>query len=102
MAIDYSYGGCTDLRTCSYDPTASDDDHQEFVAPDRKRYIWSYVPDRNTWVAVAKERNTASYIILRAYNDDVVFQLDDGNFPGGAYGRLLPVKYFLDAFNYFN
>ena len=64
-------------------------------------WIWSFVPDRNQYVAVRKDRNIASYIIVRNYNDDVVAQLDDGAFPGGAYGAELPVKYFLDAFTYY-
>jgi hypothetical protein len=46
--------------------------------------------------------NTASYIIVRAYNDDVVYNLDDGAFPGGAYGAELPMKYYLDSFNTYN
>ena len=46
--------------------------------------------------------NTASYVIVRNYTDDVVFQLDDGAFPGGAYGAELPMKYFLDSFNTYN
>ena len=81
---------------------AISDNHNEFFGPDKRKWIWSYIPDRNQWVAVQKERNVASYVILRNYNDYVVAQLDDGAFPGGAYSTLLPVKFFLDSFQYFN
>ncbi len=83
---------------CKYDPRPGSDNHNEFVGPDKRVWIWAFVPDRNEYVAVLKDRNTASYVIVRAYNDDVVTQLDDGAFPGGAYGLELPVKYMLDAF----
>ena len=49
-----------------------------------------------------KEYNTASYVIVYNYNDDVVYQLDDGNLPGGAFGDELPMKYFLDSFTQAN
>ncbi len=89
---------CNDLSTCLYDPRVGSDPHNEFVGPDKRVWIWSYIPDRNQYVAVLKDRNTASYIIVRAYNDDVVTQLDDGAYPGSAYGLELPMKYFLDAY----
>jgi hypothetical protein len=41
-------------------------------------------------------------VIVRNYTDDVIAQLDDGAHPGGAYGALLPMKYFLDSFTNFN
>ena len=47
-----------------------------------------------------RDRNTASYIILRAYNADIVNNEDDGDY--GAYYLQLPVKYFLDSFNFYN
>jgi hypothetical protein len=108
IAIDNNFAGasgCTAgsaLSSCTYDPRAISDDHNEFFGPDKRQWIWAYVMDRNQWVAVQKERNIASYIIVRNYTDDVVYQLDDGAFPGGAYGALLPMKYFLDSFNTFN
>ena len=84
---------------CTFDPRPQSDNHNEFVGPDKRVWIWAFIPDRNEYVAVLKDRNTASYLIVRAYNDDVVAQLDDGAFPGGAYGLELPVKYMLDSFN---
>jgi len=49
-------GVCTDTATCSYDPRVRgvSDDHNEFFGPDKKQWIWAYIPDRNTWVAVLK------------------------------------------------
>jgi hypothetical protein len=93
---------CTDLKSCTYDPRPLSDTHNEFFGPDKRLWIWAYIPDRNQWVAVQKERNTASYVIVRNYTDDVIYQQDDGAFPGGAYGALLPMKYFLDSFNTYN
>jgi hypothetical protein len=95
---------CTDVQSCTYDPRAANvsDQHNEFFGPDKRLWIWAYIPNRNTWVAVQKEINTASYVIVRRYTDDVVFQLDDGAFPGGAYGYELPMKYYLDSFNTYN
>ena len=95
-------GTCTDVASCTYDPRGLSDTHNQFFGPDQRVWIWAYVPDRNTWVAVEKERNTASYIIVRNYTDDVIYQQDDGAFPGGAYGAELPMKFFLDSFNMYN
>jgi hypothetical protein len=88
--------------TCTYDPRVASDTHNEFFGPDSRSYIWAYVPDRNTWVVVQKEYNSASYVIVRNYTDDVVYQLDDGAFPGGAFNNELPMKYFLDSFQQYN
>jgi hypothetical protein len=93
---------CTDYATCSYDPRNGSDQHNEFFGPDKVQWIWAYIPDRNEYVAVKKEYNTASYIIVRNYNDYFVYQLDDGSFPGGVFGAELPMKYYLDSFNQFN
>jgi hypothetical protein len=91
--------GCTSVDTCTYDPRPLSDTHNEFVGPDKRVWIWAWIPDRNMYVAVQKDRNTATYVIVRAYNDDVVTQLDDGAYPGAAYGLELPMKYFLDAYS---
>ena len=95
---------CSTVATCNYDPRAPgvSDQHNEFFGPDQRLWIWAYIPNRNTWVAVQKEINTAAYVIVRKYTDDVIFQLDDGAFPGGAYGYELPMKYYLDSFNTYN
>jgi len=87
---------------CLYDPRPLSDQHNELMGPDKRKWIWAYIPDRNEYLALQKEVNTASYIIVRAYNDDVVFNLDDGAFPGGAFGAELPMKYYLDSFAQFN
>jgi hypothetical protein len=102
LAVQNAAFGCTSVTTCAYDPRTESDNHNEFFGPDKRLWIWAYIPDRNTWVAVQKERNTASYVIVRNYTDDVIAQLDDGAYPGGAYSALLPMKFFLDAFNYYN
>lgn len=102
VAVQYNVDGCTDIGTCTYDPRRLSDNHNEFTGPDQRLWIWAYIPDRNQWVAVQKERNTASYLVVRNFNDDVVAQQDDGSFPGGAYGYELPMKFFLDAFNLYN
>ena len=104
IAVENGVKGCNSIKDCEYDPRVRgvSDDHNEFFGPDKKQWIWAFVPDRNQWVAVQKERNIASYIIVRNYTDYVVYQLDDGAFPGGAYGALLPMKYFLDSFNFYN
>ncbi len=94
--------GCTSISTCTYDPRSLSDRHNEFVGPDHRRYIWAYIADRNTWVVCDRDRNTASYVIVRNYTDDVIYQMDDGAFPGGAYQAQLPMKYFLDSFNLYN
>ncbi len=92
--------GCPtfDAPTCTYDPRPLSDTHNQFFGPDDTVWIWAYIPDRNEWVAAQKEYNTASYVIIRNYTDDVIFQLDDGNQPGGAFNAELPMKYFLDSF----
>ena len=104
MAVQFLDPICpdADFKKCDYDPRNFSDKHNEFIGPDKRVWIWAYIQDRNQWVAVRKDRNIASYIILRNYNDFVVYQLDDGHSPGGAYGTLLPMKYFLDSFRYFN
>jgi hypothetical protein len=93
---------CSKLETCLYDPRSKSDQHNEFLGPDLKLWIWAYIPDRNQYIAVQKENNTASYVIVRNYNDYYVYQLDDGSFPGGVFGAELPMKYFLDSFKQFN
>jgi hypothetical protein len=87
---------------CLYDPRPLSDQHNELIGPDKRKWIWAYIPDRNEYLALQKEVNTASYIIVRAYNDDVVYNLDDGAFPGSAFGKELPMKYYLDSFAQYN
>ncbi len=94
--------GCATAASCTYDPRPLSDTHNQFFGPDDTLWIWAYIPDRNQWVAAQKEYNTASYVIIRNYTDDVIFQLDDGNQPGGAFNAELPMKYFLDSFTQAN
>jgi uncharacterized protein DUF4953 len=111
QAVALDAFGCTNIDTCPYDPQIPQegvtdihhsDPFNEFIGPDGRRWAWAYVTDRNTWVAVDRDRNTASYLIVRSYNQDVINQQDDGAFPGGAYYYQHPMKYFLDAFEYYN
>ena len=102
LAVQYNYPGCATLASCTYDPRPLSDTHNQFFGPDNTIWIWAYIRDRNEWVAAQKEYNTASYVIIRNYTDDVIFQLDDGNQPGGAFNAELPMKYFLDSFNQYN
>lgn len=111
LAVRHGKLGCTAIETCTYDPTKKrvvpadtqlSDEYHEFVAPDGRRYAWVYVQDRNAWVFADRDRNTATYKILNDYNVDVIKGEDDGTSPGRAYSRQLPVKYFLDSFNYYN
>ncbi len=96
------------LDTCTYDPRArrtnptevgKSDDFNEFVGPDNRRYSWTYVQDRNTWIIVDRDRNTASYQIIRAYNNIVIHGESGGE---NAFGIQLQMKYFLDNFNQYN
>jgi len=124
IAVQYSaqdpnfpdtFAGCDKVDTCTYDPqphrrddtTAGLDVHHsdlfnEFIGPDSRRYSWAFVPDRNTWVVVDRDRHTATYQIIRTYNQDIVNQQDDGAFPGGAYSFELQLKYFLDYYKQYN
>ena len=52
--IAVTNGACTDLSSCTYDPRSISDTHNEFFGPDERVWIWAYVADRNTWVAVEK------------------------------------------------
>jgi len=98
QTIDCTHG----YDTCMYDPRPLSDQHNELIGPDKTRWIWAYIADRNEYLALQKDVNTASYLIVRTYNDDVVYNLDDGSFPGSAYADQLPMKYFLDSFNEYN
>jgi hypothetical protein len=96
------------LDTCSYDPRARrssvadaghSDDFNEFIGPDNRRWAWTYVQDRNAWVVVDRDRNTASYQIVRSYNNLVIHGETAGL---GPFFVQLQVKYFLDSYNQYN
>jgi hypothetical protein len=111
LAVQHHKFDCTSMDTCPYDPTVprprQDDEYRsdiyhEFVGPDGRRYAWVYIQDRNTWLFADRDRNTATYKIIRDYNANVIRGEDDGVSPGQAYQQQLPLKYFLDAYNQFN
>jgi hypothetical protein len=116
QAVKWGQFGCTDLNNCSWDPrqpraVVSDqyhsDDYNEFVGGDHRRWIWVYVQDRNAWVAADRDRNIATYTIMRQYTTDVIHGEDDGNpgssvAEGSSYPLQLPLKYFLDYFYQYN
>ena len=114
LATTYNTEGCTDvLAACTYDPrvpqlNSSDvghsDDYNEFVGPDHRRYIWVYYADRNAWIVADRDRNTATYVVMRAYTADVIHGEADGTGQDGLapYSDLLPIKYFLDSYQQFN
>ena len=54
------------------------------------------------WAVAEQDTNIVTNQIFLNYNQDVVASQDDGNFPGGAFGYELPVKYTLDSFTQFN
>ncbi len=107
-----AFAGCVfgqPLGSCTWDPRAPavdandqyhSDNYNEFRGPDGRRYSWTYLRDRNQIVMVDRDRNTASYVTLRNYNQLVIASQDDGS--GGAYQLELPIKYTLDAFNAYN
>jgi hypothetical protein len=104
---------CTSIDRCSYDPRIHQNATQvdpldtyhsdflfRFVGPDQKRWIWSYVADRNTWVACDRDRNIGTYQIQFQYNTDIASE-NDGN-GDGVYSDQLPLKYFIDYYNKYN
>ncbi len=111
VAVKHKFPGCPDLGTCTYDPKLvqensqdvyHSDSYNEFSAPDGKRWAWAYIPSRNQFIAVDHDRNIAAYLVVRAYNADVVNQQDDGAYPGSVFDYELEMKYILDAFTYYN
>jgi hypothetical protein len=111
LAVTHGKHGCTDINTCTYDPTvaritATDEVHSdvyhEFIGPDGRRYSWVYIEDRNVWMFCDQDRNTAMYKMMRDYNAEVVRGEDDGVSPGMAYPLQLPLKYFADYYGEFN
>jgi hypothetical protein len=109
---DTVFAGCvaqTPLDDCLWDPRVAQIDsndqyhsdiYNEFRGPDGRRYAWALIADRNQIVVVDRDRNTASYVTVRNYNQDVVASQDDGT--AGAYYYELPIKYTLDYFDTYN
>jgi len=69
---------CTgSLATCTYEPRsprhdASDlhysDAEQRFVGPDEEPYAWAYIPARNTWILVDRNRDPSAYTAVVQLN----------------------------------
>jgi hypothetical protein len=107
-----AFAGCVagqPLSDCVWDPRVPQvdamdsyhsDNFNEFRGPDGRRYAWSKLRDRNQIVMVDRDRNTASYVTIRNYNQLVVASQDDGS--SGAYQLELPIKYTLDSFIGYN
>jgi hypothetical protein len=97
---------CTSVQSCTYDPRplASLDPNlqNEFIGPDGRRYIYSYVADRQQWVVAEQDTHVVTNAIMLQYNSDVVAGQDDGNFPGEAFNYELPIKYTADSFLQYN
>jgi hypothetical protein len=96
----------TSLAACTWDPRQpqvnSDDiyhsdPYNEFRGPDNRRYAWALIKDRLQILLVDRDVNTATYVVVRNWNTDVTYQMDDGS--GPAYQLELPMKYFLNAYN---
>jgi hypothetical protein len=102
--VDCTHG----YDSCTYDPRNMIDnpsalqEYNEFIGPDQRYWAWAYILDRDEYIAVQRYVNTASYLAVRAYNNDIVYNLDDGDTPGAAYSLELPLKFTLDAFNQYN
>lgn len=94
-------------ETCKYDPRTprtSDaqrwysDKFNELTAPDEQGphdWAWVYIKDRNQWIFVDKNRNIASYKIVRDYNDKVTFPNEETD---TAYTYRKQVVWYLDAY----
>jgi len=120
LATQYAFVGedgkvCTSIASCQWDPRTQwfpgdpmgrhhSDQYNQFVGPDDRRWIWSYIQDRNAWVVSDHDRNVATYVIQYNYNSDVYFGEDDGSGETGfaVYQLQLPLKYFYDYFKQFN
>jgi hypothetical protein len=72
-AVDCTAG----LATCTYEPRsprldATDlhysDAVQRFVGPDEEPYAWAYVPARNTWILVDRNRDPSAYAVIVQLN----------------------------------
>jgi hypothetical protein len=94
---------CTwDPRTRQVKPTqlSQSDYLNRFIGPDGKSYIWGWIESRNQWVLAEKDRNTAMYTLMGNWQTDVVYGQDTGE--NGASYLELPVRFAVDAFQYFD
>ncbi|HEY8042003.1 MAG TPA: hypothetical protein VIF15_19505, partial [Polyangiaceae bacterium] len=106
---------CTSIADCTYDPrvkaTPEDplvrfhsDVYNQFLGPGFRRWIWSYIQDRNAYVISDRDRNVATFVIQFNYNSDIYFAEEDGSGESGysAYRLQLPLKYFYDYYSQYN
>jgi hypothetical protein len=113
--VDETGQPCTAISRCSYDPRIKSvpgdplaaqhsDQYNQFLGPDGRRWIWSYIQDRNAYVASDRDRNVATYVIQFNYNSDVYYGEEDGSGESGyaVYQLQLPLKYFYDYFQQYN
>jgi hypothetical protein len=103
------FAGCKQglpLTDCTWDPRLPQTDptdqyhsdpYQNFRGPDQRRYIWTYIRDRNQMFVCDQDRNVATFVTMENYNADVVAEHDDGT--TGAYGLEFSVLYGFDYFN---
>jgi hypothetical protein len=102
--------GCSAFATCTYNPmtvqqTALDIGHsnaitQCFIGPDNRRWVWTYIADRNIWFFLDQDRNPSSFFQVQQYNNDVNTNYDDGNI-GPIFAYEANIKYMIDAYNLF-
>jgi hypothetical protein len=94
-------------ETCTYDPTKPrvsadqwyySDDYNEFTTPDGHQFAWIYIPDRIQWIFVDRDRNVATYKVVRDYNSKVTQPQD----PTQAATYQPPVRYAIDAYLQYN
>ena len=103
IAVQNNYAGCTDVALVHLRPALPRLRHPQRVLRPGQAPVDLGVHRGPQHVGRRAEgAQHGGYIIVRNYTDDVVFQLDDGAFPGGAYSDELPMKYFLDSFNQYN
>jgi hypothetical protein len=74
----------------------------EFRGPDNRRYAWCPITDRNQILLVDRDWNTATYVMVLAWNSDVTYAQDDGSGGNAAYQLELPLKYFINAYWTYN
>ena len=74
---------------------------QSFIGPDGRRWVWTWLSDRNLWVFADQDRNSSLYFQLLTYNNDVLVLFDDGNGGPIVYNYQAKIKYMIDAYNVF-
>jgi hypothetical protein len=93
------------VQTCTYDPrvprgrdtnaTHLSDSFNEFDGPDGMRWAWAEFKDRRQFLFVQRDRNTATYKLVRDYTENIVKpEIVDER----AYTYALPLKYAIDAY----